>query len=209
MAEPVWEPGAYPRESRLSRILKKRNLAYADFLEISFRNPETFWRWFFEDADLPWPVPFSEVRDLSQGKPWARWFPGGRTNLAWWAVGRRATLHPDRIALIWEREEGDVVSVTYGELDEQVRRFAAGLVHLGLAPGDRVGIFLPLNLHAVVALLAVSAVGGIAVPLFSGFGVEAVRIRLEDSAARMLITQGETSRRGKPVHLLEIAQKAA
>ncbi len=208
MAEPAWDPASYPRKSRLSRILEKRGLDYAAFLDLSFRDPETFWRWFFEDAELPWPTPFRRVLDLSRGKPWPWWFPGGETNLAWWAVGRRARIHPDRVAVIWEREDGSTVSITYGELDEQVRRLAAGLASLGLEPGDRVGIFLPLNLHAVVALLGVSAAGGVAVPLFSGFGAEAVRIRLEDSGARMLITQGETPRRGRPVPLLEIVRTA-
>ncbi len=206
--EPVWDPSSYPRTSVLERVLQKRNLDYTTFLRWSVEDPESFWRAFFEDAAIPWMHPFERVVDLSRGKPWARWFVGGKTNLAWWAVGRWATARAQDVALILEREDGSIQTLRYGELDRYVRRFAAGLQNLGLRPGDRVGLFLPLNFHAAIALLGVSAAGGIAVPLFSGFGEEAIRIRMEDSQARFLITQTTTLRRGRTIPMLDIARRS-
>lgn len=206
--EPVWDPARYPRESALAKILSKRGIGYGEFLRENVKDPETFWRTFFEDAGIPWPRPFHQVLDLSQGKPWPRWFVGGQTNLAWWAVGRHATEHPKQPALIAESEAGLTESLSYADLDLLVRRFASGLKQYGFQPGDRVGIYMPLNVHSALALLAVAAVGGIVVPLFSGFGEEAVRIRLENSGARFLITQTTTRRRGRSIPLLSVARQS-
>ncbi|MFN2572179.1 MAG: AMP-binding protein, partial [Gemmatimonadales bacterium] len=138
------------------------------------------------------------------GMPWTTWWLGGRMNYV-----ESALRHdPARTALIFEGEEGDTRRMTYGELAEAVRRCAAGLRALGVMPGDRVGIFLPLTPECVVATLAVSAIGAIFTPIFSGYASEAIAGRLRDCEANVLITADGFRRRGQVIRMKETADAA-
>src|SRR5438105_13486030 len=110
---------------------------------------------------------------------------------------------------MWEGEDGAVRTLTYRELYEQVNRAANALKALGIGKGDRVGIFMPMLLETAIALLAVSKIGAIFTPIFSGFGAPAVAGRLQDRQAKLLITADFFLRGDKRIPMGQIALEAA
>jgi acetyl-CoA synthetase len=151
------------------------------------------------------------VLDTSDGIPWARWFVDGKINLSAncldrWVDDPQAR---HRLALIWEGDDGSTAKYTYRDLWTEVQRVARGLLNLGVGPGDRVAIYLPMIAENVIAMLAVARIGAIFTPCFSGFGAEAVATRIKDCSAKVLITADGFLRRGKAVHMKEEADRAA
>jgi acetyl-CoA synthetase len=140
---------------------------------------------------------------------WARFFPGAGFNVA------SACLRPppgdqggDQLALLAEDEQGRTTTVSYRELSERTRALAAGLSAIGVQRGDRVGLLFPSSAEAVISLLAICYVGAIVVPLYSGFGADAVHRRLADSGARFIIAADAFQRKQRTVPLGEIAVEA-
>jgi acetyl-CoA synthetase len=123
-------------------------------------------------------------------------------------MGRRPQT-ANRPALIWEGEEEMVRSLTYGELAAEVNRCANGLRELGLGKGDGIGLYLSMTPEICVALLAIAKIGGVILPLFSGYGVGAIETRLNDAQAKAIITADGFFRRGRVVGLKETADTAA
>lgn len=206
---PEFEPSPPLREgSNLHRILSDWKVSYERFLEISFADPERFWGDFFQRIRYPWLKPYQEVCDPSRGIAWTRWFVGGECNLSYSALDHHLAGRADQPALISTGESGERRVLTYRELYESVARFSAGLKAQGVGIGDRVGILLPMTEEVAIALLAVARIGAIAVPLFSGFGPDAIRVRLEDSQARFLIGQTSFPRRGKEIAVIETIRTA-
>src|SRR5207302_9582340 len=121
----------------------------------------------------------------------------------------RGTLVEQKTALIWEGEPGEVRRLTYGELDLASGRFAAALRNLGVRTGDRVGIFLPMVPETAIAVIACARIGAIFIPLFSGYGPDAIATRLEDGDAKVLICADGFHRRGQIVPMKEVADHAA
>ncbi|WP_037355848.1 AMP-binding protein [Amycolatopsis orientalis] len=211
----AWAP---PREvldrSRYLAALRKWGLpGDADGVTAANRraiaDPEWFWRAVVEDLDVAFAEPFARVLDESEGKPFPRWFPGGRINVAELCAHRHARGElAGKTAVVYEGDSGQRRTLTFGELDEQVRRFAANLAALGVERGDRVVLFMPVVPEAVVAFLAIAMLGAIAVPTFSGYAADALATRLQDSEAVVLITADGTTRRGKQVPLKETADAA-
>lgn len=169
-----------------------------------------FWGAVERDLGFEWYEPYDRVLDESQGAPWAKWYVGGKTNIALNCVDRHAAgPRRNKAAVIWEGEDGAVRRVTYGELSTLVNRIAAGLAARGVGEGDAVGVFMPMLPETVAALLAVCKLGGIFVPLFSGFGSEAVERRLNDASAKALLTCDWFYRKGQRVEMLSFANEAA
>jgi acetyl-CoA synthetase len=208
--EPIWYPEeAYWRGSWLERLWSVPGVSdYESFYQWSIQEPARFWAAFLEAIGLRWDRPYSHFVDLSEGLPWARFFVEGALNAAANAVRPALLASPEQVALRWEREDGAVEVWSYSRLQAQVRALMRGWLARGFMPGDRVGILCPMRPEAVVTLLAVAGLGGIAVPLFSGFGPEAVRTRLVDAEARWLVVLARTSRRAQPVDLLRVAREA-
>ncbi|MBN9742726.1 acyl-CoA synthetase [Amycolatopsis sp. A1MSW2902] len=172
-------------------------------------DPEWFWRAVVEDLDVAFAEPFERVLDESEGKPFPRWFAGGRVNVAELCAHRHARGElAGKTAVVYEGDSGQRRTLTFGELDEQVRRFAANLAALGVARGDRVVLYMPVVPEAVVAFLAIAMLGAIAVPTFSGYAADALATRLQDSEAVALVTADGTTRRGKEVPLKATADAA-
>jgi len=196
--------------SHLGRFMAAHGFSrYEDLWERSTRDLEWFWKAVVEDLGLEWFTPYERVLDLSEGKPFAHWFPGGRYNYVHNALDRHIARRGDQPALIWEGEAGDVRTLTYAELLAETCRLANALSALGVGPGDRVGIFLPMLPETAIATLAVSRLGAIYTPIFSGFGAHAVAERLADCDARLLITADGFWRRGSAVPMKETADEAA
>ncbi|MEN3001408.1 MAG: AMP-binding protein, partial [Armatimonadota bacterium] len=207
----AWTPDeALIAQSNLTAQMRKHGIdSYEAFLQRSISDPDWFWRAFFEDVGFYWHTPYQQTLDVSRGKPWAKWFVGGRLNWTYNALDRHVQAGAgDRPALLWEGEEGAIRRYTYRQLLEEVNALARGLLALGVQPGDRVGLFLPFTPEVAIALLAVSRIGAIALPLFSGFGPEPVQTRLQDAEARWLFVADGFPRRGKIVSMKEVADAA-
>jgi acetyl-CoA synthetase len=210
--EVAWRPGAAEWErSRLARFMRAHGCATVDELRArAAEEPAWFWERLVQALDITWDPPPSQVLDLSEGKPWARWFPGAGFNYTWAALDRWvATGRGEHPALVWEGEEGAQHTLSYRALLAEVGRAANALRSLGIGAGDRVGIFMPLTLECAVATLACGRIGAIFTPIFSGYGAGAVATRLEDSGARLLITASGYHRRGQRVPMKAVADEAA
>ena len=145
---------------------------------------------------------FEPYKDVVQWKaPFAKWFTGGKINIAHNALDRHAkSWRRNKLAYIFVGEPvGDVRKITYYELYRDVNRFANALQKMGVKKGDRVGIYLPMIPELPVAMLACAKLGAIHVVVFSGFSAVAVRDRLEDCQPKVLITCDGSYRRGKPI----------
>ena len=210
-AQPVaWRPDA-------ERLARSRALAFAranglsTWEEIADRaaaDPAWFWGGVAEELGIVWSRPYDSVLDLSGGLAWPRWFVGGRMNYVESAVDRHLDTRADDAALLWEGDDGTTRSLTFRELAAEVNRLANALRALGIGKGDRVGIFLPMLVETAVATLACSRVGAIFVPMFSGYGPDAVATRINDAGARLLITADGFYRRGAVVPMKATADAA-
>ena len=204
---PAWQPtDAYLARSRV-RAFAERNghRDYASFLRWSQADLDGFWRATERDLGVVWSKHYSRVYDDSRGIPWTTWWTGGRMNYVATALRHQ----PWRIAVVAESEEGTVRTLTFGQLRTEVARAATGLRALGVAKGDRVAVFLPLTLECAVAVLAIGAIGAVLIPVFSGYGADAIAGRLRDAEARVLICADGFYRRGQVVPMKETADAAA
>ena len=207
----TWHPAADAwATTRVGRFGSEHGFDDLDALRArSIDDPVWFWDATVRHLGVPFATPYDEVLDDSDGIPWTRWFTGGRTNLADACCDRWAELTPDAEAIVWEGEEGDTRSWTYAQLRAQADGLALLLEHRGVTAGDAVGIYLPMLPETAAAVLAVAKLGAVFVPIFSGYGAEAVRVRLEDAEAKALITADAFPRRGRPVPMLATALEAA
>ncbi len=195
----VWIPERdHLEESNAARFMAGHGLkGVEDFVAFTYERPEEFWGIFEREVlQLRWATPYSKVLDLSRGKPWAQWFVGGEINIA-------DQLPEDpRPLVIWEGEDGERRTLTYTEVLYMSRGVASWLTRNGLRKGDRVAIYMPMVPEIVPVFLGAIRAGGVVVPLFSGFGREAIRVRLEDSGARFVFASDVAYRRGREVDML-------
>ena len=153
--------------------------------------------WGRQAGQLLWDTGWEQVLDWTDA-PFARWFTGGKLNVAYNCVDRHVEAgHGDQVAFHWEGEPGDTRTITYAELRREVCRTANALLCLGLRPGDRVAIQLPMIPEAVFAMLACARLGLPHSVVFGGFSPAALQSRVEDAEARLLITSDGQYRRGK------------
>ena len=204
MSRFAWEPTPEQmEESNLVPFMRHVGIDGHDYealLAWSREDPERFWDTAIRFLGLRFPVPYERVRDTSGGRAWTRWCIGGRTNAVINCIERhRGTPIEDRPAIRWEGERGEVREWTYREFDREICRLAGGLRSLGLGPGDAVGLYMPMIPEVTVAFFAVQHIGAVVVPLFSGFGEDAVRARLEDADAKAVLTVDATLRRGSVI----------
>ncbi|TDC98172.1 acetate--CoA ligase, partial [Saccharopolyspora terrae] len=160
---------------------------------------EAFWA---EQASrLQWDTEWDQVLDWS-GAPFAKWFVGGTLNVAYNCADRHVEAgHGDRVAIHWEGEPGDTRAITYAELQREVSRTANALTELGVGKGDRVAIYLPMLPEAVFSMLACARLGALHSVVFGGFSAEALRSRINDAQAKVVITADGQYRRGKALPL--------
>ncbi len=206
-----WRPGPEHLErSRVARLMRKVGVAsWQELHAWSVADVARFWDTVLEDLGTSWFSPYSRTLDLSDGFPWAKWFVGGRTNLVLNCLDRHARGDlANAEALVAEGEDGRVATWTYRRLRADVGRAAACLRSLGVKPGDRVGIYMPMIGEVVVALFACFQVGAVAVPVFSAFGADALAVRLRDAEAVALFTTDGGMRRGKVVDVKTSADQA-
>lgn len=179
--------------------------AYDALYAESIENPEAFWT---EQAKaLHWFTP--PTKALSWTPPFAKWFEGGTTNLSYNCLDRHLNgPRRNKAALIWEGESGEVRTLTYLQLHKEVCRFANVLSELGIAPGDRVGIYMGMVPEATIAMLACARVGAVHSVIFGGFAADAIRDRMNDAQAKLIVTQDGGFRRGGVVPLKKEVDRA-
>jgi acetyl-CoA synthetase len=190
----VFEPPAGFAERAHVKSLDEYKALYRRSVE----DPEGFWA---EQAQsLKWQKPFEKV--LEWETPIAKWFVGGQLNISENCLDRHvASWRKNKAALVWEGEPGDTRTLTYQELLNEVCRFANALKGLGVAKGDRVGIYMPLIPEAAIAMLACARIGATHSVVFGGFSAEALRDRMNDAQARVVVTADGGWRRGNVVPL--------
>ena len=212
MADFVWQPDADTiARAHLTSFMKTHGLATFDELwDRSCRDVEWFTDAVLRYLDVRFRTPYERVVDLSRGPAWPRWCVGATMNIVdTCLLAERRPSPADLPAVLYEAEFGEIRKLTYAELDRRVAQAAHALRALGLGKGDAVGLFMPMIPEIVVALLAVAKIGGVILPLFSGFGAGAVASRLADGEARALITADGLPRRGSIVPLKPVADDAA
>jgi acetyl-CoA synthetase len=211
MADVVWRPDARTlSRANVSRLMGRHGFDdYWELVRRSQEDPEWFWPAAIEDMGLDFSTPWNEVMDLSRGPEWATWFVGSKLSIAWNCVHRWAERDPDRVAAVGLGEDGTRWEYTFAELSSQVTRLAEGLIVLGVEPGDRVAICMPMCPEVAVASHACAHVGAVQVPIFSGFAGPAVRERLQDSEAKVVVTADWSLRRGKRLDMRATVDEAA
>ena len=210
--EMVWRPTAEQAEgSRLAAFLRTHSLAsFQELMRRSTDDIEWFWNAVLQDLDIRFYTPYEKIVDLSKGDPWARWCVGGRMNIVQNCLEKwLGTPVESKVAVRWEGEEGAVRTLTYGELHREAGRLAGALRRLGVKKGDVVGVFMPMTPEIAVALFGIAKIGAILLPLFSGYGPEAVASRLKAAGAKVLLTADGFYRRGQVVAMKAVADEAA
>jgi acetyl-CoA synthetase len=207
----VWRPGAAVREAaNLTTFMATNGVPdYATLQRRADTEPDWFHAALIEWVGFRFHRPWARLVDESDGPEHVRWCVGATTNLVTSCVDRWLEEAGDACALRWEGEDGTVRTWTYAGLDAEAGRLAAGLRRLGLGPGDVVGVYLPNLPEAVFALLGVAKIGAIALPLFSGFGADALGTRLRDAGARAVMTVDASMRRGRLVGAKAVVDEAA
>ncbi len=210
--EIVWRPTPdYVKDAHLTRFMELHNIPSFEAL---LRDSTGDVAWFTDAVlhflDIRFYQPYSQVVDLSRGIAWPRWCVGGKMNIVHNCLDKYiGTQAEHSLAFISETEDGRVCTKTYGELWQQVNQAANALRFLGLGKGDAIGLYMPMTCEIVVAMLAIAKIGGIILPLFSGYGAGALASRLQDAGATALFTADGFYRRGKPVAMKPAADEAA
>lgn len=210
MAQTIWKPTeAEVQQTRLYQWMNKLGYScYESFYDQSVADISWFWKEVEQELGIQWHEHYTDVVNLNKGIQWPKWFVNGKTNVVSGALEKWYQTQPHKVALVWEGEDGQVIRLTYKELEAKVTEIATGLKALNVHKGDRIALYMPMIPETVIAMLAISKIGAIYIPNFSGFAADAVAKRIEASGAKVLITADGFYRRGKVVSMKAEADKA-
>ncbi len=196
------ENRSFPPDAAFAKRANVTAEAYAD------ADADRLGFWAVQAQRLAWDSPWHQILDWSNA-PFAKWFVGGRLNVAYNCVDRHVESgHGEQTALVFESESGDSRDITYRELQEMVSQAANALQGLGVEAGDRVAIYLPMIPEAIVAMLACARIGAPHSVVFAGFSAEALRSRIDDAQAKVVITADGQFRRGSAMPLKPAVDEA-
>src|SRR5579863_3175128 len=201
------QPAVYPPPPEFVRHAHVQGMeGYLDLYRRAEQNPEEFWGE-IAARELDWFEKWSQVLDWKP--PFARWFPGGKINVAYNCLDRHIATHrKNKVAILWEGEPGEQRSLSYQELYRLVVRFASVLSSRGYQAGDRAIIYMPMIPELPIAMLACARLGVIHSVVFGGFSAEALKARIQDLGATVVITADGGYRRGKEVKLKPAVDEA-
>ena len=169
-------------------------------------DPEGFWA--KQAEELHWFRKWDKV--LEWNEPFAKWFVGGKLNVSYNCLDRHlSTWRRNKAAIIWEGEPGEIKTITYLQLHQEVTRFANVLKSLGVQTGDRVALYMPLIPALAVAMLACTRIGATHTVIFGGFSADAIRDRVNDCGCKLIITADGGYRRGSEIKLKDVVDEAA
>jgi len=190
-------------EFKKNAVWKPRSVE--DFRKLGAKNPERFWAKMAKE-NVSWFSPWKTV--LQWKPPAAKWFVGGKLNVSYNCLDRHLVgenaWRRNKAAIIWEGEPGDTRVLTFGALHREVCRFSNALKGLGAKKGDRIALYMPMIPELAVAILACTRIGAIHSVVFGGFSAEALRDRIEDAGANIVVTADGGYRKGEP-HALKPA----
>ncbi|MEB3885351.1 acetate--CoA ligase [Lyngbya sp. CCY1209] len=196
----------HPSEDFSNRAHIKNLDEYRQLYDRAKTDPEGFWEELAE-TELHWFKKWERVLDWQP--PFAQWFAGGKINISYNCLDRHLNGdRKDKPALIWEGEPGDSRIFTYAELHREVCQMANAIKELGVKKGDRVGIYMPMIPSAAIAMLACARIGAPHTVVFGGFSAEALKDRLEDAEAKLVITADGGWRKDAIVPLKDQVDKA-
>ncbi|MGC8734582.1 MAG: AMP-binding protein [bacterium] len=191
--------------SNITKILNKFNITYEQFLEKSINEPEWFWTEFFNDINFKWIKFPDKIVEFNQKLYDTKWFINGKLNIS---INCLDNPNKEAISVIEVDENLNETKLTYKELEEKVNKLSNFLANNGIKENDIVALFMPLSLESVLSILALSRIGAIILPLFSGFGSDAVNLRLKISNAKFIISYKYNLRRNKLINMQEILFEA-
>ncbi|MDN5882783.1 MAG: AMP-binding protein, partial [Nitrosospira sp.] len=181
---------------------------YDTFYRYSVEQPAAYWRTVVDFCKIKWQRDYSEYVDVTRSPAFPRWFVGGELNWVETALSWADDPHcANQAAIIAELEDGSFQQLTYQQLKSRVAFFSAGLARQGIERGDRVGLLMENGIEASISFMALAHLGAIVVPLFSGFGADAIVSRLSSCSARMLIVTSGFSRRGRHIEVLGLVRE--
>lgn len=207
----IWTPSTEQiANANVTRFMKRHHIdSPEELVKRSMEDIEWFWLSAQEDLDILWQRPFRDLCDHTKGIGWSKWFIEGELNITDNCIDRHAQKQGEHLALIWEGDDGTVQTFNYQELEEKISRFSSVLRGSGIEKGDSVGLLLPMLPETLIAFFAILKLGAIVVPIFSGFGAEAIATRLNQATAKLLITVDGSYRRGKLIPIKPLADEAA
>ena len=191
--------------TNLMKFAMKNNLDIESLYKKADNEPEWFWPKVIEDAKIEFFEKYDKVMDTSLGIPFTKWFVNGKINIAYNCVERYK--ESKKIAIIYENEKGETFKVSYEELDKLSSYLSSYLTDMGIQKGDRVGIYMPFNLNSAIAFYSILRIGAVVVPMFSGYGYEAVKTRVEDASIKLLFTSEGYMRKGKFIDMKKVHEK--
>jgi len=209
--EVVWTPDAQVvADSNLRAFMDTHGVPDLETLrERAAEDIGWFWEAVLDDLDIEFYEDYDQIVDLSDGIQRPTWCVDGSMNIVHNLLDKwQGTPVEDRTALRWEGEDGSTETLTYGELHRRVCRCANALRARGLGKGDRIGLYMPMTPEIVVAFLAIVKIGGVLLPLFSGYGVGAIVTRLRGANAKALFTADGFTRRDRAINMKETADEA-
>ncbi|HKP69584.1 MAG TPA: acetate--CoA ligase [Pyrinomonadaceae bacterium] len=169
-------------------------------------DPQAFWA--KQAEDLHWFKKWDTV--LEWNEPFAKWFVGGKLNISYNCLDRHLdTWRKNKAAIIWEGEPGEIKTITYLQLHQEVCRFANVLKKLGVKTGDRVALYMPLVPALSIAMLACARIGATHTVIFGGFSADAIRDRVNDGQCKLIVTADGGYRRGSEIKLKDLVDQAA
>lgn len=191
--------------SNITKILNKFNLSYEEFLDKSIKEPEWFWTEFFNDINFKWLKFPDKIVEFKEKLYDTKWFINGKLNIS---LNCLDNSNKENLSVIEVDENSNEYKLTYKELEEKVNKLSNFLANNGVKENDVVALFMPLSLESVLSILALSRIGAIILPLFSGFGSDAVNLRLKISNAKYIISYKHNIRRNKLINMEEILFKS-
>ena len=206
-----WHPNPdWIAASNLQAFMQQHGISsYDELMQRSTTDIAWFWDAVIKQLDIRFEQPYSRVFAPGEDPRLPRWCIGGKMNITISCLDKwQGTLVWQSPAFIWEGEEGKSLTLTYEQLHREVNRCANALRALGLGKGDAIGLYMPMIPELVIAFLAIARIGGIILPLFSGYGPSAIISRLENAGAKALFTADGVLRRGKAVAMKSVADEA-
>ncbi|MDG6997816.1 MAG: AMP-binding protein, partial [Nitrososphaerota archaeon] len=203
----VWTPSTeFVTTSNLMKFMVSKGIeSFEELRKRSVTDPEWFWGSICDHLNIEWYSRYSRVKDDSGGMQWTKWFVGGKLNITYNCVDKFIGKLDSKIALYCESEKTiERRTLTYKELSDLTNRIANTLRRrLDVRKGDKVGLFMPMSAESVATFFAIIKVGAIVVPVFSGYGKDAISARLNDCEAKVIVTVESFFRKGRKIRMLD------